>query len=159
MEVVDDSADAIVRNLFEHYLHDMAEWFRFDSKPDGAYHHPMEWVWGKYDVTLLYAGDIPVGFALIGNADNYLERAGVNDVSEFFVVRRHRRQGVGRAFANHLWNARPGAWLVRVLHANAPALPFWRRTVSDYSGGAFHEEARTVDDQPWSYFTFDSRSA
>ena len=30
-------ADLIVTNLFEHYLHDMAEWFGLDTQDDGRY--------------------------------------------------------------------------------------------------------------------------
>jgi len=137
IEEVDDSADAVLRNLFEHYLHDMAEWFLFDSREDGAYHFATEEVWGTYRVYLLYAARIPVGFALVGSADEYLARGGVHDMDEFFVVRRHRRHG-----------------LVRVYEANLPAVPFWRAAISSYTRDAFVEQARSVRDRPWSYFEF-----
>ena len=153
---VDDSADLVLRNLFEHYLHDMAEWFRFDSEEDGAYRYPTEAVWSDYHVYLLYSGRIPVGFALVGSADAYLERSGVHDMDEFFVSRRHRRQGLARAFATHLWNAYPGEWLVRVFQDNLPAMPFWRSTIAAYSGDRFDEDVRTVNDHLWSYFSLHS---
>ena len=155
IEEVDDSADAVLRNLFEHYLHDMAEWFRFESHEDGAYRFPTERVWDAgYRVHLVYSGQIPVGFALVGSADEYLERSGVHDMDEFFVARRHRRKGVGRAFAINLWNAYPGGWLVRVFQANLPAIPFWRAAISAYTDDSFDEAVRTENDHPWSYFTF-----
>ena len=28
-------SDMLLRNLFEHYVHDMAEWFETDTKADG----------------------------------------------------------------------------------------------------------------------------
>ena len=155
IEAVDSSASAILRNLFEHYLHDMAEWFLFDSSADGAYHYPAETIWEHgHQAYLLFAGEIPAGFALVGNADAYLERTGVHDMHEFFVVRRHRRGGVGRALATDVWDAHPGEWLVRVLQANQPAIPFWRSAISSYTGGAFAEDVPTIDGRPWSHFTF-----
>ena len=155
IEQVDDSADTVLSNLFEHYLHDMAQWFGFDSHTDGAYHFPTETVWQDgYHVYLLYSKDIPVGFALVGDANEHLGRSCVHDMDEFFVARRHRRAGVGRAFATHLWNRYPGEWLVRVFQHNVPAMPFWRVTIAAYTEGKFEEDARTVNDLPWSYFTF-----
>jgi len=37
MRRVDRSHDVTLQNLFEHYLHDMAEWFQFDYGPQGRY--------------------------------------------------------------------------------------------------------------------------
>jgi len=30
-------SEVLLRNLFEHYLHDMAEWFEIDTQADGSY--------------------------------------------------------------------------------------------------------------------------
>ena len=160
IEQVDDSAEAVLRNLFEHYLHDMAEWFGFDTREDGAYHFQTGRVWEDgYHVHLLYSRQIPVGFALVGSADEYLEHSGVRDMDEFFVVRLHRRKGLGRAFATNLWNTYPGEWLVRVFQANLPAMPFWRAAISAYTDDSFEEDVRTVSEQAWSYFTFRSEGS
>lgn len=154
---VDDSADAVLRNLLEHYSHDMAEWFHFESHEDGAYHFQTEKVWQDgFRVHLLYSRKIPVGFAIVGSADAYLGRPGARDVDEFFVVRRHRRRGLGQAFATHVWDTYAGQWLVRVLQANLPASPFWRGAISTYTGGQFDEGVRTVGGRPWSWFTFET---
>lgn len=155
-ERVDRGADRVLRNLIEHYLHDMAEWFEFDTGEDGAYEYSTDEVWDAgCDVFLAYVGDIPVGFALVADAESRVPGANARDLKEFFVVRRHRRSGLGTRLARHVWDAYPGAWLVRVYQGNRPAMPFWRRTIDDYTGGRFREEARTgADGRAWSYFTF-----
>ena len=156
---MDQSHDAILRNLFEFYLHDMAEWFEFESGEDGTYAYATEKFWSdRYDVYFAYAGRIPIGFALVGPAEPYIGDPRAKDFEEFFVVRRHRREGVGRALASHIWNAYPGGWLIRVYQGNLPAMPFWRAAIADYTGGNFQEEVRDAEDRPWSYFTFDSVS-
>jgi predicted acetyltransferase len=160
VERVDGSAEPVLGNLFEHYLHDMAEWFLFDAHEDGLYHFSTERVWQDgYHVHLLYSNQIPVGFALVGTADEFLERSGVHDMDEFFVARRHRGRGLGKAFAAHLWAEYPGEWLVRVFQANLPAMPFWRAAISAHTAGRFDESVRSVKEAPWSYFTFESCKA
>jgi predicted acetyltransferase len=153
---VDRSCEAIVRNLLEHYCHDMAEWFLLDAHEDGSYRYLPDQVWSDgVDVHLAYLSGIPIGFALVGSAAPYAADAGAKDLKEFFVVRRHRRSGIGRMLAERVWNLYPGKWLVRVYHGNRPALPFWRAAIGAYTGDAFAEEVRTVEGRSWSHFTFD----
>ncbi|MEZ5558616.1 MAG: hypothetical protein R3E86_08765 [Pseudomonadales bacterium] len=154
---VDESQDPVLRNLLNLYMHDMAEWFLFDSEEDGRYTYATEPLWESgVGVHIAYNGRIPVGFGLVASAAEYSDVPGARDLEEFFVVRRYRREGVGRAFANHLWDLYRGPWVVRVYQRNLPALPFWRATVSAYTDGRFVERILSVRDRPWSYFSFDS---
>ncbi len=153
----DRSHDAILRNLLQLYCHDMAQWLLLDAKSDGVYSYPAERLWLAGNHTYLaFLDDIPIGFGLVGSASPYLEDSRATDLHEIFVVRRHRRSGVGRTLAAHIWNRHPGKWLVRVYQGNPAALPFWRTTIADYTGGAYLEESRRISDKPWSWFTFDS---
>lgn len=153
-------SDVLLRNLFEHYMHDMAEWFEIDTKADGSYSYDTSLVWARgYDAYLAEVGDSIAGFALIGSAVEWLGEIGAHDVHEFFVIRRFRRSGVGQKMATFLWNERPGEWLVRVLEANAPAVTFWRTAISSYSRGSYEEEGRVVNGRPWRFFRFTSNGA
>lgn len=151
----DKSSDTVLRNLFEFYLHDLAEWFKFDQLPEGRYTQSTERYWQDgHDVHVLYAAEIPVGFALLGPAEASPD---TKDMNEFFVVRRHRREGIGQEFAEHVWRLHPGPWLVRVYAANEPALPFWRAAVSGFTEDEYVEATRRKDGKLWSYFNFESR--
>ena len=150
----DRSSDSVLRNLFEFYLHDLAEWFKFDQLPDGRYTQSTDPYWQNgHDVYLLYSAEIPVGFSLVGPAEASPD---TKDMHEFFVVRRHRREGIGQEFAEHIWRLHPGPWLVRVYSANEPAVPFWRKAVSEFTVGDYAEETRLRDGEPWSYFSFEA---
>jgi predicted acetyltransferase len=152
---VDRSHERVVANLLELYCHDMAEWFLIDANADGRYEYSADKVWNdEVDVHLAYIDRIPIGFALIGSAEPFVGDAGVKDLDEFFIVRRHRRSGIGRMLATHVWNEYPGRWLVRVFQGNRPAVPFWRSAIGAYTDGAFAEEVRDVAGRSWSYFTF-----
>ena len=147
--------EAVLGNLFELYLHDMAEWFGFDLGADGRY---------GYDVTsdkaayLVRVDGALAGFALTHSAAPWLDEPDSMDVDEFFIVRRFRRHGLGAQVARWLWAQHPGRWLVRVYEPNVPAVPFWRGTIAAFTNQDFTEERRLIDGKPWRFFTFDSAS-
>lgn len=154
------SNDRTLRYLLEFYFHDLAEWFKFDQQPEGNYADSSEQYWREdCDVYLLYIEGIPIGFSIVGSADPWLSGSGARDMTEFFIVRRHRRTDVGRKFASYVWDLYPGPWLVRVFRSNAPALPFWRKVISEYSAGRHEELGVQKHDAYWSYFTFETRDA
>jgi predicted acetyltransferase len=147
---------AIVDHLLEFYCHDLAEYFLLDADEDGRYRYPPVRVWNDTaDVLLASLGRIPVGFAIVAPSDPLTGAPG-RDLQEFFVVRRHRRAGLGADFANRVWDRYPGEWLVRVFHGNVPALPFWRRVIDLRTQGAGREDVRLLDARTWSWFTFTS---
>jgi predicted acetyltransferase len=146
--------------LFEHYIHDMAEWFEIDTNADGSYSYDTAQVWANgYEVYLARSGDSIAGFAMIGSAVEWLGDIGAFDMHEFFVVRRFRRNGFGRRMAALLWNEHPGEWLVRVLVANTAAVAFWQAAISDYSCGLYEDQTRIVNERPWRFFRFLSDGA
>jgi predicted acetyltransferase len=65
---------------------------------------------------------------------------GVNDMSEFFVMRKYRRSGVGREAARRVFAMFPGIWQLRQVHGNDAATAFWRAVVpSGYEEAAVEE--------------------
>lgn len=148
-------SDMVLRNLFEHYIHDMAAWFELDTKADGSYSYDTSPVWKNgCDVYLARIGQSLAGFALVGSASEWLGDAGAHDVHEFFIIRRYRRRGFGERMAALLWRERPGEWLVRVLESNAGAVGFWRAVISSHSHGVHAEEVRNVNGRRWRFFRF-----
>jgi predicted acetyltransferase len=153
-------SDILLRNLFEHYCHDMSEWFDVDTGADGSYSYDTASVWAsEQEVYLATVGTSIAGFALIGTGTHWLGDIGARDIHEFFVLRKFRRRGIGKQMAALLWNEHPGEWLVRVLEANAPAVLFWRTAISGYTlgscQGSFQEERRVIDGRSWIFFRFD----
>lgn len=151
-------AGPILRNLFELYLHDLSEWFGFETKEDGSYSRPLEKYWTLgYECCLLYRSSIPIGFAITGPAGEWIEDASARDLRDFFIVRKHRRRHLGAAFARWIWNQHPGPWLVRVNSRNRPAVGFWQAAISAHTAGDYAEEPHDVEGLPWIHFRFQSR--
>jgi predicted acetyltransferase len=152
---VGPEANTVVTNLFEHYLYDMAEWFLFDSGPDGLYHYDMAHHWARGDrVYLARVDNVLAGFAVVGPAPEWLDDPTARDVEEFFVMRRHRHAGVADLLARTIWDAERGRWRVRVFEGNVPAVPFWRRIVGAYSDNSHTEERRFNNGRNWVVFGF-----
>jgi len=68
-------------------------------------------------------------------------------IAEFFVMRKYRRQGVGRAAAFQVFDRFPGRWEVAEITSNVGAQAFWRKVIGEYTGGDFAETV--LDDESW----------
>jgi predicted acetyltransferase len=117
--------DVLWRYL-QFYIYDMSRFT--DARPvDGVFayrHFDAYWREGERRSALWahYDGDT-AGFALVrfDMADNH------HEVAEFFVLKRFRRRGIGRAFARQLLARSPGPWkLHHLANNNAAAIAFWR---------------------------------
>jgi predicted acetyltransferase len=69
------------------------------------------------------------------------------DMSQFFVLRKHRRRGVGERAAAMTFDAFRGRWEVREALRNTPAHEFWRSVIGRYARGRFTETM--LDDERW----------
>ena len=154
LEVAAPGQRSTLANLFQLYTHDFSDFWvgREDGElqEDGRF-PPYDYLgsyWTDADRTplLIRAGGHLAGFALI----NTFSHSGLSldaAVAEFFVVRKHRRSGVGLAAATRIIAARPGQWELAVARRNTLALPFWRRVAAAVAGMAVEELDR--DDDLW----------
>ena len=77
-------------------------------------------------------------------------------MKEFFILRVYRRSGAGKQFIRHIWQSRPGSWIIRVVANNRPAVPFWRSAVADFTDNDYREVKTEVNGNEWIYLTFRS---
>jgi predicted acetyltransferase len=138
----------LLENLAQLYSHDMSEYWPDPVFPllDQTGRFTLWFRLGEYlqslnqEAYLLCAQGRPAGFALI---DRVSSAAGPGwRISEFFVMRRHRRTGLGRRAAHSLFARHPGPWEVAVMRSNAPAARFWRAATRSFAGVA---ELREID--------------
>jgi predicted acetyltransferase len=96
------------------------------------------------------------GFVLVKRGSPAAEDPEVLDIIEFFVLRRHRRSGVGRQAAFLLWNRFPGKWTVRVSLGNPVALAFWQSVIAELTSGTATEFEIPGQPNAWRVFSFES---
>lgn len=128
-----------VANLFQLYIHDFSE-FWFDSAQgdlgaNGLYDLPgnLSSYWQDPDraALLLKRDGRLIGFALL-NGHAHSGKPVDWNMGEFFIVRKHRRAGVGTAAAQAVFAAFPGRWEAAVARRNVGALAFWRGLAHRY---------------------------
>lgn len=157
-------ADAtLLSNLLELYLHDLSEAFpAIELGEDGRFgYDSLPLYWSEPDRRfpfLIRTGGRVAGFVLARHGSPMSDDPDVLDVSEFFILRRYRRSGVGRRAAFLVWDRLPGNWIVRVAEGNSGALLFWTEIVDEYTKGRASVVTRPGVPSAWRVFSFDSRS-
>jgi len=160
LERVGAEAAPLLSNLLELYVHDLSEIFPVKLGPDGRFgYERLSLYWTEPETRqafLIKSGADVAGFALVMRGSPATTDPNDLDVAEFFVLRGHRRSGVGRQAARALWDRMPGHWVVRVLEANRAGIPFWREVVRAYAGESCAETTRPGSPHGWRVFTFTS---
>jgi predicted acetyltransferase len=153
----------LLSNLLELYIHDMSEVFpNVELGADGRFGYeklPVYWSDPdrRFPFLIKRAAGV-VGFILVTRASPVTDDPDVFDIVEFFVLRGHRRSGIGRQAAFLLWDRLPGTWIVRVSKENVNALSFWSGIISEYTNGTAIELRRSGIENAWRVFTFNSGS-
>lgn len=151
----------LLANLLELYAHDLSDVFKLDLGPDGRFGYAQLPLYfsepDKRMPFLMRSGGQLAGFALVTRGSPMSEDPNVLDMAEFFVVRRHRRVGIGARAAALLWNRYPASWIVRVSAGNAAGREFWTRTLSRYSSNRFNETQRAGSPHGWHVFQMNTR--
>lgn len=140
----------LVARLFQLYAYDFSEVTGDDPDAEGLFRVPpldRYWQEATWRPFLLQVGGRCAGFAIVNRRSGLMDPTERWDMAEFFVVRRHRRAGVGTQAAVLAFQAFPGPWQVRQMAGATAATAFWRTTIRRYTGGQFHE--LDCDDARW----------
>ena len=148
-------ARGVIANLFQLYTYDFTEQWagetRGELQEDGLFpaYPDLDSYWSepRRAPFLIRADGHLAGFVLI-NDHSHSGQPLDFAVAEFFVVRKHRRGGVGRTAALAAIRPRPGQWELAVARRNAGALAFWRGVAVEASADRSFEEVHQ-DDQRW----------
>lgn len=150
--------EPILAHLLELYAHDFSEFHSIELGADGRFGYrdlPLYWSEAGRHPFLVTMDGKPAGLVLVKRGLEILGNEAIWDMAEFFVVRGHRRHGVGTEVAHQVWRRFPGRWEVRVMEEN-PALHFWKRAISAFAGETIHSVRFENDGVSWHLFRFES---
>lgn len=151
--------ETVLANLLELYAHDFSEFSDIEIGDDGRFGYPhLRLYWEEADrrAFLIKSEGRLAGFAFVMRGSHVSGDGRVWDVAEFFVLRGHRRRGVGREAAHVLWRALRGGWEVRVMEKNRAAAEFWARAVATFTGADVRPSLVEQDGVRWRVFAFES---
>ena len=156
------AADAeLLANLLELYSHDLSAVFPdIELGADGRFgYSALALYWSQPERRFPFfikCGGRVAGFVLVTRGSPASDNPNVLDVSEFFVLRRFRRSGVGRRAAVLLWDRLPGTWIVRVFEGNPGAVSFWSRVIEAFTGKAATVLKHLGYPPTWRVFSFEN---
>jgi predicted acetyltransferase len=135
--------EQVLLRLAEYYVYDFSELVGVDVDETGRFADAARFD-RHFTDPLCHAFFIRVdgklaGFAIHEGRSRLTSEPGVNDVAQFFVMRKYRMLGVGGRAARLLFDRFAGSWEVRQVPANVAGTSFWRKAIERYTGGAFTE--------------------
>jgi predicted acetyltransferase len=132
----------VLKNLLELYAYDFTEFVSKDVDCSGLYGYSyLDYYWteeGRYPLMIYSDGNI-AGFVLIRRYFDDELSDHIYSIAEFFIMKKYRKQGIGKTIAFQIFNMFPGLWEVAVLDVNKPAQIFWDKVIHDFTQGNFDE--------------------
>ncbi|WP_054957285.1 GNAT family N-acetyltransferase [Paenibacillus dakarensis] len=138
----------VLHNLIQLYRYDSSEYDEHVLNKYGLYQYKYldhQWTDEYRHPFFIFKDNELAGFALIivGVPKEFVKLSGsqeTNVVSDFFVLRKYRGQGVGKQAAFHIFDMYPSAWEIRQTQKNQPANQFWNKVINEYTNGRYKEE-------------------
>ena len=142
----------VFERLTQLYLYDFSEIEGFDVDQTGLFRHAplrLKTYWTESDrfPFLIYVDRKIAGFVLVNAYTCLEENAGGKSIAEFFIMRKYRRQGIGKRAAFSVFDRFPGKWEVRQIRSNLDGLRFWKDVIAEYTNNQFSEAV--LDDETW----------
>jgi predicted acetyltransferase len=152
LEEARPEAVPVLRRLMQLYLYDLGTIDGWNISAEGLYGSADKierfWIERGRRSFFIRADGALAGFVLIRDEATYAG-AGTHEISEFFVLRKFRRQGVGEQAARMAFDLAPGPWELSQLASNVGAQAFWRAVIGRYTKGAFSDVEETHDHDGW----------
>jgi predicted acetyltransferase len=151
----------LLANLLELYIHDLSAAFpHVELGVDGRFGYPkLPLYFSEPDrryAFVIQRAERVAGFILVTRGSPAVEDPEVLDIAELFVLRQHRRCGVGCQAAFLLWKGMPGKWVVRASEGTPGAAAFWREVISAFTQGSATECRQPGAPNAWRVFSFES---
>lgn len=129
----------ILRNLLEKYHYEFSQYTLEDVNSLGLYGYSYldnYWTEERRWAFFIKAEGRLAGFAMVNDYPEAPDRETDYVLSEFFVLYKYRRRGVGRCAAFSVFDRFPGRWQLKRHPHNLPSAAFWDRVISEYTGGS-----------------------
>ncbi|UZJ78660.1 GNAT family N-acetyltransferase [Fictibacillus sp. KU28468] len=140
----------VLRQMLELYRYDFSEFDGSDLSKEGRYGYTyLDAYWeeeGRYPFFII-ADELYAGFILVR------KNQGIYHMAEFFILKKYRKQGLGKAAAFAVFNQFPGDWDIAQIPQNKPAQAFWTSIIHDYTNGNFTDQFSDKDNVRFQTFT------
>jgi len=122
----------ILRHVMTLYLHDLSE-FNSDleiNQRNGLFEFDvLDWFFEKEGLTPFFIrmdDDKTIGFILLQSGPFSNPEFADYVLNSFFIMKKYRRQGLGRAACKVFFEQLPGRYAISQIKTNTPAIEFWK---------------------------------
>lgn len=138
--------DQTIERLFQLFGHDSSEFGGMDIEKDGLFHgiYDMKDYTSlqKYKTLFIDVDNHLAGFVVIRFEED------INYLRHFFILRKYRKQNIGKQSVHMIFNQYPGNWRVSTMDFNEPAIKFWESTLKQYTQDHYLKMRRADDKGP-----------
>ncbi|QQE86232.1 GNAT family N-acetyltransferase [Pseudomonas putida] len=127
-----DQAD-LIRNLYQFYAYESSDWEQEDVEVNGRFyiheeHLQRYWLAEGWSANLVLVDGFIAGFVLVERSE--LPGINASELADLFILKRYRRQGIGRAVALQVLTG-AGDWLLRCYAPDPAAVAFCKAVVAE----------------------------
>ncbi|MDR2547780.1 MAG: GNAT family N-acetyltransferase [Lachnospiraceae bacterium] len=130
----------IIANLLEKYSYEFSQYDDRDVNKLGLYGYQyLDYYWTETNrhPYIIEADENIAGFVMINDFPEANDRETDFSVSEFFVMHKYRRRGVGEKAFLMVMNLHKGKWQLKRHPKNLASVSFWDKVVDEYTNGNY----------------------
>lgn len=129
----------ILRNLLEKYDYEFSKYDNRDVNKLGLYGYKYldnYWTEENRHAFFVLVDKNLAGFVMINNFPESREETDYS-MSEFFIMHKYRRRGVGSYVAKKVFDMFKGKWQLKRHPKNLPSVHFWDKVIGEYTQGRY----------------------
>jgi [ribosomal protein S5]-alanine N-acetyltransferase len=155
-----------IQNMGRFYVYDMTEYMGDEEDwkiPENGLFECIDFkkYWDQPDTFpfILRQNKEIAGFAIIDKkgSDEHVDF----NMAHFFILRKFKKKGIGRAVACHCFSRFTGVWEVMVMPKNEGAYNFWKSVIVAYTDNHFQEyfkQVKHLENTEKKIFRFESQA-
>ena len=131
----------VLANLLEKYEYEFSQYNNCDVNKFGLYGYQyLDCYWWECERRYAYFIEVDgnlAGFVMINDYPEVEDRKTDFVISEFFVMYKYRRMGVGKKALFTALDLHCGKWQLKMHPKNENSVHFWNSAINEYTGGTF----------------------
>lgn len=130
----------VLKNLIEKYLYEFSQWEKTDVDEEGCYGYEYLDCYfneeNRFPYFIKVNGKL-AGFVMVSDYPEVPEYKTDFCLSEFFIMHKYRRNGIGQEAAKRIFDMHHGKWQLKRHPHNIASVYFWDKVVSEYTNGKY----------------------
>lgn len=146
---VQETEKSVLRQMIELYEYDLSIYTQEDINQHGFYGYSyFDYYWTENNryAYFIKSDNILCGFVLVNDYCYALEDDTAKSISEFFIMKKYRRFGIGKKIAFEIFDLFHGEWEVDQIPGNDISYKFWENIISEYTNGIYKKSIVDTED-------------